>query len=72
MHGSFNFTMHVWRECSSFSGEKCLMTVRNTAFAAPMVSSVIIVLRKVAPRLVMMFPMMVKTCWVLRSESDEK
>ena len=72
MLGSSGFTRHVWRECSCFSGEKCLATVRRTASATPMVRSVKIVLRKVAPRVVTMFPMIVKTCWVLRSESDEK
>ena len=72
MLGSSSFTRHVWQVCSSFSGEKWLMIARRTAFATPMVRSVKIVLRKVAPREVTMFPMMVKTCWVLRSESDEK
>ena len=71
MLGSSSFTRHVWRECSSFSGEKCLTIARGTAFATPMVRSVKIVLRKLAPREVTMFPMMEKTCWVLRSEIDE-
>ena len=72
MLGSSSFIRHVWREFSSFSGDNFLTTVRRTAFTTPMVRSVKIVLRKVAPREVTMFPMTVKTCWVLRSESDEK
>ena len=52
--------------------ERFLIIVRRTAFATPMVRSVKIVLRTVAPRVVTTFPMMVKTCVVLRSERVDK